>query len=438
MKAFNKADFTVMVLGNIIGSGIFLASGLVISAAGALAPVAYLLGGLIMMMEVAFLIEMTIANPATGSFKVYAQEIFGDWWGYVVGWMFWTSGVLGMACEVTACAIFAQLWLPQTPLWLLSLCFATAITIINYNDLKGLSKIELGLSVIKVLTLLAFIGVGFGIAFGLPLGNAMENPAPFKALLHSPLMAISGMLGSMLLIMFAYTGTGIIGIAAVETENPARNVPPAAQTVTLSIVLLYTLAVFFLILLLPPDSFEANTSPFVRLFDVLNIPYAGAAVNLILLSAALSALNSQVYSSSRMLLSLADNGQAPRWAGRLSRRGVPLAAVTASGAVLLAVVMLSFLLPEKIFTYAVSASGFLALINWLSVSATHYFYRRKLLRESPEKLTYKAPAYPYLSWLCFGSILLALVSTPLFPDQLPGLYAGAILLLIIGATYFFR
>lgn len=429
-------DFIVMAFGNIIGSGIFLASSLVITIAGALTPLAYLLGGLVMMMEVSFIIEMAIANPVPGSFKVCAQEVFGDWWGFVNGWMFWASGVLGMASEVTACAIFARLWMPNIPLWIFSLLFAVAITFINFNDLKGLSKIELGLSITKIITLIVFIFIGIILALGFPIGSVSANPTDFHLLDENPFSNSMGLLGSMLLIFFAYTGTGIIAMAAAETEAPEKTVPPAAKIITLTIVTLYTLSAFFIVTLLPAELIDAKVSPFVQVLEMFKIPYAGDIINFILLTSALSALNSQVYSSSRMLSSLATHHQAPKIVGYQNHQGIPVIAITISGAVLLVTVMLSYILPEQVFVYTISASGFLALVNWLSVSATHYYYHKKLLVISPEKLKYKAPGYPYLSWLCFVAVFIAILSIPLYPDQLPGLYSGLILLLIISAFYF--
>lgn len=425
-----------MAFGNIIGSGIFLASSLVITIAGALTPLAYLLGGLVMMMEVSFIIEMAIANPVPGSFKVCAQEVFGDWWGFVNGWMFWASGVLGMASEVTACAIFARLWMPNIPLWIFSLLFAVAITFINFNDLKGLSKIELGLSITKIITLIVFIFIGIVLAMGFPIGSVSANPTFFHLLDENPFSNSMGLLGSMLLIFFAYTGTGIIAMAAAETEAPEKTVPPAAKIITLTIVTLYTLSAFFIVTLLPAELIDAKVSPFVQVLEMFKIPYAGDIINFILLTSALSALNSQVYSSSRMLSSLATHHQAPKIVGYQNHQGIPVIAITISGAVLLVTVMLSYILPEQVFVYTISASGFLALVNWLSVSATHYYYHKKLLVISPEKLKYKAPGYPYLSWLCFVAVFIAILSIPLYPDQLPGLYSGLILLLIISAFYF--
>lgn len=426
-----------MALGNIIGSGIFLASAAVIGAAGAWAPLAYLLGGFIMMMEVAFIIEMSIAKPVPGAFKAHAQEMFGPWWGFVNGWMFWTSAMLGMSSEVTACAIFTRLWLPHVPLWLLSLFFAVLITLINLNDLKGLSKVEIGLSATKIAAVTLFVIVGLSIVLGLPLGEASPSFAAFTAALAAPLEGISGLLGAMLIVLYAYTGTGIIGLAATETQQAEKIVPKATRTVTFSVVGLYSLAVFLIIALLPVPAIDPATSPFVSILDIFKIPYASSVLNFILLTASLSSLNSQVYSASRMLFSMAKASQAPKIVGRQNNKGVPVGAVWMSGIVLLATALMSYLLPEKLYLYTVSASGVLALVNWLSVSATHYFFRKKILAEAPEKLRYKAPFYPYLPWLCFGTVLLAIMSAPLYPDQIPGLYSGGILLFIIGVVYFF-
>ncbi|MBP2644019.1 MAG: amino acid permease-associated region [Firmicutes bacterium] len=436
MKSFNKADYVIMALGNIIGSGIFLASSLVITIAGNWTPLAYFLGGLAMMMEVSFIIEMAIANPVPGSFKVCAQEIFGDWWGFVNGWMFWSSGVLGMASEITACAIFAHLWMPGLPLWVSSLFFSVAITLMNFIDLKGLSKIELGLSLTKVLTLVLFIIIGILLTAKIPIGQVTVNQITSPILSSPSPQDILGLLGSMLLIFFAYTGTGIMGIAATETEKPEFTVPPAAKIVTLTVISLYTLSAFFIVTLLPTGVIDVTVSPFVQLLTIFQIPYASDIVNFILLTAALSALNSQVYSSSRMLFSLATNDQAPKIASYQNSKGVPTVAVTISGVVLLLTTMASYFLPEQIFVYTVSASGFLALVNWMSVSATHYYYRKKILKESPAKLKYKSPGYPYFSWLCFSVVLIAILSIPLYPEQLPGLYSGCVILLLISCAYF--
>lgn len=434
-KGFNQSQFIIMALGNIIGSGIFLASSTVIGIAGAYAPIAYGLGGVIMICEVAFITEMTIANPAPGSFKVHAQQIFGRWWGYVIGWMFWTSGVLGMASEVIACALFMRIWFSFIPLWVFSLFFAVLVTAINLFDTKGLSRVEFGLASIKVVTLILFIVFGILIVIGLPIGSISVTFAQFNTVLTNSSSGIGGLFSSMIVVLFAYTGTGIIGLAITETKNPERIVPKSAKIVSFTVVCLYTVSVALLLILLPGQLLDKNVSPFVLVFRLLNVPFALDVLNFILLTAALSALNAQVYSSSRMLLSLAKQGEAPALISFQNSRGVPTNAVLLSGFTLLITVFISYILPEKVFLYMVSASGVLALVNWMSVSATYYFYRSELQKNCPEKLKYKVPGYPYLSWFIFALILLILVSAPLYPDQIPGLWTSSAILITIGISY---
>lgn len=219
IHGFNQSQFVIMALGNIIGSGIFLASSTAIDIAGVFTPIAYFLGGVIMICEVTFITEMSIANPAPGSFKVHAQQIFGRWWGYVIGWMFWTSGVLGMASEVTACSLFMRIWFTSIPLWIFSLIFALLVTAINLFDAKGLSRVEFGLASIKIITLIIFVLIGAVMAFGLSIGSASEDFSQFTKVLTEPLSGMHNLLSSMIVVLFAYTGTGIIGLAITETKK---------------------------------------------------------------------------------------------------------------------------------------------------------------------------------------------------------------------------
>ncbi|MPN05212.1 Amino-acid permease RocC [bioreactor metagenome] len=300
-----------------------------------------------------------------------------------------------------------------------------------------MSKAEVALAATKISAIIIFVVIGGLVVLGFPIGGATANLNEFSTAISAPLQGMTGLLGSMLIVLYAYTGTGIIGLAATETHYAEKIVPSATRIVTVSVVGLYSLAVFLIIALLPTESLQPDTSPFVSILYIFKIPYAGSVLNFILLTAALSSLNSQVYSASRMLFSMAKTNQAPKIVGSQNAKGVPVAAVWMSGTVLLSTALLSYLLPEKLYLYTICASGVLALVNWLSVSATHYFFRKKILAEAPEKLKYKAPFYPYLSWICFLSVLMALLSAPLYPDQLPGLYSGGILLLIISIVYFF-
>lgn len=424
----------MMSLGNIIGSGIFLGSSTVIQAAGPAAVFSYVLGGLIMALEVMFITEMTIVNPAPGSFRVHATEIFGPWIGFVNGWMFWCSGVLGMASEVAAAAIFTRYWLKSVPLWVFCVVYTVIMTVINFNDLHNLSKIESLLSSVKVIALILFILFGFSVLLKiLPASPGGQNA--FSSLKGLAPNGMKGIFASMMLVMFSYTGTGIIGLGIVDTDDPAKNAPVAIHTIVLSVLALFGLSVFFIAWLMPSDSLSASESPFVSIMKDLRIPYSDSILNFIVLTASLSGLNSSVYSSSRMILSLSLDGQASPLFLKKNKNGVPVFAVALSSLALLLTAVLSYFIPEKIFVILATSSGFLALFNWLTVTVTHYFYRKKTLREKPEKLKYKAPGYPF-SNLVEAVLIVSILGLSFFTGNSVSFIVGMLVLALLFVIYF--
>ncbi|MDP4093352.1 MAG: amino acid permease, partial [Bacillota bacterium] len=297
-KGFNRNRLIIMALGNIIGSGIFLGSGNVLAVAGPSAVLAYALGGLIMLLEVMFITEMSIVNPAPGSFRVHASEVFGPWMGFANGWMFWFSGVLGMASEVAAAAIFTSLWFPHIPLWIFCIIYSAMMTLINLKDAKGLSRIESLLASIKVIALILFVIFGLLTLTGV-INLGSFRPAPvFNSISSFMPNGIKGILASMIMVMFSYVGTGIIGLAMAETESPEQNAPPAIYTITVTVIILYCLSTLFIALLTPWNTLLRSSSPFVAIFQRVGIPFGGSVLNFIVLTAALSGLNSSMYSAS--------------------------------------------------------------------------------------------------------------------------------------------
>lgn len=434
-KAFNRNRLIIMSLGNIIGSGIFLGSSSVISVAGPAAFISYLLGGVIMTLEVMFVTEMSVINPAPGSFRVHATQIFGRWIGFANGWMFWCSGVLGMASEVAAAATFTRFWLPRIPLWVFCVIYAAMMTLINLSDLNGLSRIESVLASVKVIALVAFILFGLYSLFTVHTAPAALNN-PFSSYRSLFPHGLHGILASMIMVMFSYTGTGIIGLAIADTEKPEKNAPAALGVITSSVLVLYVLSILFIVLLAPWNTFSSSTSPFVLLLNRMRIPFSDSILNFIVLTAALSGLNSSMYSSSRMLNSLSLDGQAPKIFLKKSKNGVPVYALAMSSAALLLTAILSYLIPSKVFIILATSSGFLAMFNWLTVSVTYFFYRRKTLRECPEKLKYKAPGYPYTAFIEAFLLIVLFVSAPLYPGQISSLVSGIILVAGLVCLYF--
>ena len=434
-KGFNRSHLITMALGNIIGSGIFLASGIVIKLAGPAAVLVYILGGIIMLMEVMFIAEMSIVNPAPGAFRVHISEIFGPGAGFVNGWMFWCSGVLGMASEVTAAAIFSAFWFPKIPLWVFCLFYAAVMTLINFMDVRGLSKVEMVLASIKVVALAGFVVFGILVATRI---IPVEEPGirtGFSSLHQFFPHGITGLAAAMLSVLFSFSGTGIIGMAVADMNNPKKDLPPSIYTITTVVTGLYSLSILFIVLLVPWDTISAARSPFVSLLQHAGIPIAGSILNFIVLSASLSGLNSSMYSASRMLFSLSKDGQGPRKFLKKNRNGVPVYALSVTSAVLGLTAILSYVLPQSAFIILTGAASFTAMINWLMISITHLFYRRKTLRERPEKLKYKAPGYPVVTILAVLLMGVILLTSPLYPGQIASLVGGVLLIALLIGIY---
>lgn len=436
-KAFRKKHLIIMALGNMIGSGVFLGSSTVISVAGPAAALAYLLGGGIMTLEVMFITEMCIVNPAPGAFRVHASEIFGPWIGFVNGWMFWCSGILGMASEVVAAAIFSSFWLPKVPLWIFCAVYAAVMAAVNLNDLHGLSRVESVLAAVKVVALVLFLAFGALVLLRIVPFRAGVPDSPLSSWKSFFPHGTRGLLASMIMVMFSYSGTGIIGLALADTEEPEKNAPSAVSFIAGSVTALYTLSILLLVLLMPWTAISESGSPFVLLMNRLHVPYSDSILNFVVLTAALSGLNSSMYSSSRMLSSLSRDGQAPKVFQKTNKNGVPVHALGAGSAVLFLTAALSYAVPEKIFVILATSSGFLALVNWLTISVTHYYYRKKTLRERPERLKYRAPGYPFTSVLEALLILALFLTAPLYPGQVSGLVGSAALLAGLLLVYFF-
>ncbi len=432
---FNRNHLIIMALGNIIGSGIFLGSGTVISIAGPAAILAYIFGGIIMVLEVMFITEMTIINPAPGSFRVHASEIFGPWIGFVNGWMFWFSGVLGMASEVAAAAIFTGLWFPKIPQWVFCVIYALVMTVINLKDARGLSIIESFLASIKVLSLVAFILFGIATVFGiLPYGEFKPLPI-FQSANNFMPNGFRGIFAAMIMVMFSFTGTGIIGLAITESENPEKDAPPAIYTITVTVIVLYTLSIFFIIYLMPWKAFSASESPFVEILNRAGVPFGSNILNFVVLTAALSGLNSSMYSASRMLNSLSLGKQAPKSFLIKNKNGVPVYALGLSSVVLLLTAVISYFIPSKVFEILAAASGFTALVNWLTISITHFFYRRKSLKEKPDRIKYKVPGWPLINFIAVTFIVIVFATSPLYPGQISGLIGSITLFVSLVIIY---
>lgn len=423
-------------LGGVIGAGIFLASGITISRAGPAVIVSYLIGAVIMYLIVSALAEMSVANPVAGSFRVYAGEALGPLFGLTAGWMYWTSGVLTMSSEVTAAAIFARWWLPGIPLWVLSLAFSLLITGLNFLDVRGFGRIEAFLSALKVVALAGFALAGAAFIFGFFPGRPAAGLGNLTA--HGGFWprGLIGALSAMLMVMFSYAGTSVIGLAAAEARDPGKTVPQGIRVIIGAVVILYLGAITAVLAILPWRALGAGVSPFTAALDALGARWAGGVMNFVVLSAALSSMNTAMYGVSRMLYSLARDGLAPSGLSRVNRRGIPLNAIAVSSLVLAGAAALAYLLPRQAFIYITSSSGFVSMFNWATIAATHLRYRPMLERRLPDGLEHRTFGFPWTSRLGLVLVVGVILTVPLAPGQWVGLALGSTLFIVLAGTYY--
>ncbi|MCY0878660.1 MAG: amino acid permease [Firmicutes bacterium] len=417
---------TLLTIGGIMGSGLFMASGLAIRHAGPLVLAMYALGALLMAIEINALAEMSIATPTPGSFLVFTREVLGPGWTFVSGWIFWFSSVLTMSSEVTAAALFSRYWFPLMPLWVWSLIYSAFIIAINFISVRGFGTIEDIMAGIKSVAVLAFVVWG-----GLTLFHVLPTRRPLPSVgtlwAHHGGFVPNGWfhaLPAMILVLFAYAGTGVIGLAAAEAKDPHRTLSEAIRN-TVVLVSIMFLGSLFVILAITPWSRESDKiSPFILALHASPLPYLSSLMNLVLLFAVLSTMNAALYSNVRVLYSLAHQGEAPRALGKLNKKGQPSRAIWTSAGLLALTIVLAYVLPKKAYSYLVTATGFQAMFIWLMILLTERYYRPYLQKHHPDRLVHKLWGFPYTTYFVMAVVILAMAVSPLAKGELVGFILG--------------
>lgn len=436
-----KARHLVMLsLGGVIGTGLFFNTGYIISTTGALGTLlAYLIGALVVYLVMLSLGELSVAMPETGAFHVYAARYLSPATGYTVAWLYWLTWTVALGSSLTAAGFCMQYWFPQSPVWLWCLIFCLSIFLLNVITASVFAEGEFWFSIIKVITILVFIILGAGALFGfIPMKDG--SPAPFFQNLTAEGWFPHGglpILMTMVAVNFAFSGTELIGIAAGETENPQKVVPWAIRTTVVRLVIFFVGSVLILAALIPPDQAAITKSPFVAVFEKIGIPYAADIFNFVILTAILSAANSGLYASGRMLWSLANQRTLPAYFSKVNKRGIPLNALIFSMLGGLLALLSSVIAPDTVFVALSAISGFAVVVVWLSICASHYRFRRAFLRsgQAIEELEYRAPWYPLTPILGFVLCLLACIGLAFDPEQRIALYCGLPFVAVCYITY---
>lgn len=428
-KGLSAVQLTMLALGTVIGGSFFLGSSVAINAAGPSIIIAYIFGGVLVYYILYAMSEMTVANPACGSFRTFAAQAFGARTAFVVGWLYWTGMVLGMSSEATAAAILLRQWLPQLSLAVTGSAIIIVVTLLNLLGAVKLSKLESSLSGIKILAVVSFIIIAillvFGIASGKPavgLGEITREPfAPG---------GVRGVFGSMLIVMFSYCGFEVIGLAASETSDPQKTIPKAIRYTVISLVGLYILYIVFLLPLIPTSGLDENTSAIVASLTRHGLGWAGSVIGAIIISAIISTMLATMFGLGRMMRSLADDHQAPLFLR--DKTDVPKRGILVSGAGMLATLWFGLLLP-RVYLFLLSSGGFAILFIYAVMMASHLRLRKK--HGCPPDGKCQLRGYPYTSIFVLVSLIIAILSMPFIKGQTSGLIAGIVLVCLFEISY---
>ncbi len=404
-----QRHLTMLGLGGVIGAGLFVGSGAGIAVAGPGIVLSYLIAGTLAMLVMRMLGEMSSAMPASGSFSVHAERAFGRWAGFTVGWLYWFLLVVVLAVEATGAAQIASGWAPSVPQWAWVLLFMVVFTVANLAAVKNFGEFEFWFAALKVGAIVLFLGLGLLAVLGIlpdttPAG--LTNLTGRGGYLPN---GWEGVVSGVLAVVFAFGGLEVVTIAAAESDDPARAVGRAVRSAVWRILLFYVGSMLVIVTLLPWTSIVPGQSPYVAVLDRIGVPGAGQIMNIVVFVALLSALNANLYGSSRMVFSLAERGEGPRGLLKVSGGGVPRRAVLASVAFGFLSVLLNLKWPDTVFLYLLNAVGAVLLVVWGLVAASQLRLRRRLELEAPEKLTLKMWGFPWLSWAALAAMVVVLV-----------------------------
>ncbi|WP_108999444.1 amino acid permease [Streptomyces rishiriensis] len=401
-----QRHLSMIALGGVIGAGLFVGSGAGIAAAGPSIVLAYALSGLLVMLVMRMLGEMSAAHPSSGSFSAHAERAFGPWAGFTVGWAFWVLLCTAVGLEGIGAAKIVTGWLPGTPEWAWTGLFVLVFCGANLAAVKNFGEFEFWFAALKVGAITLFLTLGVLAVAGVLPGTDSPGASNLGEVFpHGSEGLVVGLLAS----VFAYGGLETVTIAAAESEDPVRGVASAVRTAMWRIAVFYVGSMAVIVTLVPWDSAAVvEKGPYVAALDRLGIPAAGQIMNVVVLAALLSAMNANVYGASRIAYSLVARGQGPKALGWVSG-GAPRIAVLASCVFGFGCVALSHWRPDDVFPWLLNMIGAVILVVWIFIALSQLRLRGRLEREAPERLVVRMWAFPVLTWVALAGMAAILV-----------------------------
>ncbi|HEY2675767.1 MAG TPA: amino acid permease [Steroidobacteraceae bacterium] len=434
-QGLKQRHMSMIALGGVIGAGLFVGSGVVIKAAGPAAVVSFAITGVLIVLVMRMLGEMAVALPAVGSFYEYARMAFSDrpvagaLAGFLTGWMYWYFWVIVVALEAVAGAGLVHFWLPEAPAWLISLSLLVVLTLTNLISVKSFGEFEFWLASIKVAAIVVFLLVAGVFVAGLwpGVGSSLANLTAHGGFApNGPLPILTGAVAA----TGFYFGVEIVAVAAAEAAEPARAVARATNSVITRVMFFYVGSILLVVCLVPWNSTEIAT-PYVSALHAMHIPAAAHIMNAVVLTAVLSALNSGLYVSSRMLFALTRRGDAPRGLVKLTGNGVPARAILLSTLFGYGAVIMSYVSPDKVFAFLVNSYGTVAVFVYLFIAFSQLRLRARLEREDPKRLGIRMWGYPFLTYVTIAVMFGILFAMAFIENQRIPLLFGIISLLLL-------
>ena len=424
-------QISMIAIGGAIGTGLFLGSAFAIGLAGPAVLVSYTIGAVIALLLAVALTEMAVAQPTPGSFGVYAHEYLGPMAGFIVRYAYWSGVMLAVGMEVSAGALFMKFWFPEAPAWWWTIGFSVGLIAMNAIEVKVFGALEFVFSMIKVVAILAFIILGAVLVFGaqpasgIGLSNLVSHGGFFPN-------GLWGMWLAVIVAILSYLGLETISVAAGEAKEPTKAVIGAFRATIFRLVFFYLATLTLMLAIVPWTVAGTSGSPFVKVMQATGIPGAAGVINFVILIAALSAMNSLLYGSTRIMFSLSRAGFAPAALGRLSKQGVPLGALAVSCIGIVLAVVLSAVSPDKAFPIMAAISLFGAMFAWMMIFLIHLAFRRKV---DAKTMAFRVWGHPFGSILGAGLMAAILITTAFTPQFGMTLACGIPFLVVLTIAY---
>ncbi|WP_116113551.1 amino acid permease [Austwickia chelonae] len=437
VRGLSLRHIQFIALGSAIGTGLFYGSAEAIAKAGPAVIITYLIGGAAVFMVMRALGEMAVRHPVPGSFGQYAARYLGPFAGFVTGWSFAFEMIVVAVADVTAFGMYMSFWFPHTPQWIWVCSVILFIGAVNTRKIKVFGELEFWLTIVKVGAIIAMILGGIalmvkGVSFAPGVDVGPENLTSHGGFAPH---GIGGVLAALTIVMFAFGGVESVGITAGEADDPKRAIPKAVNSVPVRILLFYVCTMVVIMSLVPWNQINNKASPFVQIFSALGVPAAASVLNVVVISAALSAINSDTFAAGRMLYGLAQQGQAPKAFASVSRHGVPWLTVIVMCVALLLAAVLNALMPEDVFRTIASIATFATVWVWIMILLSHIAMRREIAAQGRAASEFPVPFWPVASYAAVAFMAFVIVMLGWFPDTRVALVVGLVWMLFLLVAY---